>query len=104
MLAGYGCGGKDDDDDKDDSPTTPTAVTASFGTAGCSASTCHGTDGSATPVGATAGKGVLKGTSLSETAFKSAIRNGQGTTMVKYTEAQMSDADISSNYKFFTAK
>ena len=89
------------------SSTTPTpaatALTTSF-TATCAVGGCHGADGSATPTRARAGHGMLKGTTLTEAAFLSAVRNGSGTGMSKYDTTVMTDADVQTNFTVLTTK
>ena len=100
LAAGVGaCGSKKS---STTTPTTTATLTASF-TTNCVS--CHGSDGSSVPPQAAAGRGVLKGTALTEATFESYVRNGiPGTQMAAFTETQMSTADIQTNYAALTTK
>ena len=78
---------------------TATALSTSYTSNACAS--CHGADGSMTTITPK----VLKGTTLTAAAYSAAIRSGRsGTSMIAYTAAKMSDADIANDYAFFTKK
>ena len=98
LLAGA-CGSSKSSSDTP--TTTTTALTASF-TNVCAV--CHGADGATKAPGTTVGSGVIKGTTLTEAEFLSIVRQGKGTGMTTYSTSQMSNADVSANWKVLAGK
>ena len=90
LLSGFfGCS-KDDDDKK---PTPTAGLSAQF-TATCATSGCHGSTGG----GGTAGSN-LRGTTLTEEAFKTTVRNGTS-GMAAVAEATYSAASLTADYAY----
>lgn len=104
LAIGAGCGSSKSSSSPAPAPATPAALTTSF-TGTCGISGCHGSDGAGTPTGAATGRGVLKGTALTEAVFLGYVRNGiSGTAMVPYGASVISDADVQTDYTVLTTK